>query len=124
VVTALGGIVLATLVSGVLSVLAAGLFLALPARQREGALPHLVSFATGALLGAALLALIPHAVLGAGNDRVHEVGIALIAGIALFFVLEKFLLWRHCHDDHCDEHPIGDHGHHGHNPGRSHDDAR
>jgi len=121
----LAWIVLATLVSGVLSVLAAGLFLALPARQREGALPHLVSFATGALLGAALLALIPHAVLGAGNDRVHEVGIALIAGIALFFVLEKFLLWRHCHDDHCDEHPIGDHGHHhGHNPGRSHDDAR
>ena len=104
-------IVLSTLVSGVLSVLAAGLFLALPSKQREGALPHLVSFATGALLGAALLALIPHAVIGAGNDRVHEVGIALIAGIALFFVLEKFLLWRHCHDDHCDEHTVSDHQH-------------
>lgn len=106
-------IVLCTLLSGVLSVLAAGVFLALPARQREAALPHLVGFATGALLGAALLALIPHAVLGAGSERVHEVGIALIAGIALFFVLEKFLLWRHCHDDHCDEHTVGDH-HHGH----------
>ena len=89
-----------------LSVLAAGMFLALPEKQREDALPHLVSFATGALLGAALLALIPHAVLGAGTDRVHQVGIALIAGIALFFVLEKFLLWRHCHDDHCDEHTV------------------
>ncbi len=99
-------IILATLVSGVLSVLAAGIFLALPSKQREGALPHLVSFATGALLGAALLGLIPHAVIGAGTDRVHEVGIALIAGIALFFVLEKFLLWRHCHDDHCDEHAV------------------
>ncbi|MEO8061541.1 MAG: ZIP family metal transporter [Pseudomonadota bacterium] len=109
-------IVLSTLASGVLSVLAAGVFLALPAKQRENALPHLVSFATGALLGAALLALIPHAVLGAGTDRVHEVGIALIAGIALFFVLEKFLLWRHCHDDHCDEHTVT-HGH-------SHDHAR
>ena len=121
-------IVLATLVSGVLSVLAAGLFLALPARQREGALPHLVSFATGALLGAALLALIPHAVLGAGNDRVHEVGIALIAGIALFFVLEKFLLWRHCHDDHCDTHTVGGHLHQqeqDHNHAQvQHDDAR
>lgn len=120
----LAWIILATLVSGVLSVLAAGLFLALPARQREGALPHLVSFATGALLGAALLALIPHAVLGAGNDRVHEVGIALIAGIALFFVLEKFLLWRHCHDDHCDEHPISDDHGHGHGHSHNHDDAR
>jgi zinc and cadmium transporter len=97
-------------------VLAAGIFLALPAKQRENALPHLVSFATGALLGAALLALIPHAVLGAGSDRVHQVGIALIAGIALFFVLEKFLLWRHCHDDHCDEHTV--------TQGHAHDHAR
>jgi zinc and cadmium transporter len=119
----LAWIILCTLLSGVLSVLAAGLFLALPTRQREGALPHLVSFATGALLGAALLALIPHAVLGAGNDRVHEVGIALIAGIALFFVLEKFLLWRHCHDVDCDEHTVSDH--HGHSHGNhAHDDAR
>ena len=126
-------IVLSTLVSGVLSVLAAGLFLALPGRQREAALPHLVSFATGALLGAALLALIPHAVIGAGSERVHEVGIALIAGIALFFVLEKFLLWRHCHDDHCDTHTVGGHPHHdlhhedhghAHTPANNHDDAR
>jgi len=105
-------------------VLGAGLFLALPGKQREAALPHLVSFATGALLGAALLALIPHAVLGAGSQRVHEVGVALIAGIALFFVLEKFLLWRHCHDDHCDTHPVGDTHSHGHNHAQVHDDAR
>jgi zinc and cadmium transporter len=120
-------IILATTVSGVLSVLAAGVFLALPARAREGALPHLVSFATGALLGAALLALIPHAVESAGIENVHEVGIALIAGIALFFVLEKFLLWRHCHDDHCAEHPVGDaaeHAHHGHGHAHQHEQAR
>ncbi len=130
--TTLLWIILATLVSGVLSVLAAGTFLALPNRQREAVLPHLVSFATGALLGAALLALIPHAVIGAGTGNVHAVGIALIAGIALFFVLEKFLLWRHCHDDHCHEHavdgPLHEQGHeqgqapHGH--ARKHDDAR
>jgi zinc and cadmium transporter len=105
-------IILATLVSGVLSVLGAGLFLALPAKQRETLIPHMVSFATGALLGAALLGLIPHAVIGAGDERIHQVGIALIAGIGLFFVLEKFLLWRHCHDDHCDEHAVDDHHHH------------
>jgi zinc and cadmium transporter len=133
--TTLLWIILATLVSGVLSVLAAGVFLALPPRAREAALPHLVSFATGALLGAALLALIPHAVEGAGVENVHEVGIALIAGIALFFILEKFLLWRHCHDDHCSEHPLGaeevhahdhrGHSHHDHaGHDRAHDQAR
>lgn len=130
--TTLLWIILATTVSGVLSVLAAGIFLALPARAREAVLPHMVSFATGALLGAALLALIPHAVQGAGMENVHEVGIALIAGIALFFILEKFLLWRHCHDDHCSEHPVGEearshdhrgHGHHDHTA-PSHDEAR
>ena len=62
-------IILCTLTSGVVSVLAASLFLALPAKQRDNALPHLVSFATGALLGAALLGLIPHAMLGAGSER-------------------------------------------------------
>jgi zinc and cadmium transporter len=117
-------IILSTLASGVLSVLAAGVFLALPAKQRENALPHLVSFATGALLGAALLALIPHAVLGAGTDRVHQVGIALIAGIALFFVLEKFLLWRHCHDDHCDEHTVAHAATHTAAQGHTHEHAR
>ena len=130
--TTLLWIILATTVSGVLSVLAAGIFLALPARAREAVLPHTVSFATGALLGAALLALIPHAVQGAGMENVHEVGIALIAGIALFFILEKFLLWRHCHDDHCSEHPVGeearshDHRGHGHldHTAPSHDEAR
>ena len=106
--TTLLWIILATTVSGVLSVLAAGTFLALPSRSRAAALPHLVSFATGALLGAALLGLIPHAVIGVGSEGVHGVGIALIAGIALFFILEKFLLWRHCHDDHCHEHAVED----------------
>jgi zinc and cadmium transporter len=133
--TTLLWIILATVVSGVLSVLAAGIFLALPARAREAVLPHMVSFATGALLGAALLALIPHAVEGAGLENVHEVGIALIAGIAMFFILEKFLLWRHCHDDHCSEHPIVEphghgHDHRGHvhhdhaGHDHAHDDAR
>jgi zinc and cadmium transporter len=116
--TTLLWIILCTLISGVLSVLAAGLFLALPYKRREALIPHMVSFATGALLGAALLGLIPHAVIGAGSDNVHEVGIALIAGIALFFILEKFLLWRHCHDDHCDEHAVEDNHDHAHHAAR------
>lgn len=88
--TALGGILSATI--------AAALFW-LPGATRDRVLPHAVSFATGTLLATALLALVPHAMSGAGPFKVHGVGVALLAGIALFFVLEKFLLWRHCHTE-------------------------
>jgi zinc and cadmium transporter len=100
----LGLIILATALSGALSAALAGAFLLVPAATRSRALPHLVSFATGALLGAALLALIPHAMEDADEERLHSIGIALLVGIGIFFVLEKFLLWRHCHVDDCDEH--------------------
>jgi len=97
-------LLLCTATGGALSALLAGGFLLLPAARRERLVPHLVSFATGALLGAALLALLPHALESAGPDRVHGIGLALAAGIIIFFVLEKFVLWRHCHADPCEAH--------------------
>ena len=98
-----------TAACGVLSALIAGGFLLLPAARRAALLPHLVSFATGALLGAALLALLPHAVDAAGPGGAHGIGIALAGGIIAFFVLEKLVLWRHCHIDACEAHGPQDH---------------
>ncbi len=100
----LAWIFLATAFGGALSALVAGVFLLLPQSRRAAALPHLVSFATGALLGAALLELLPHAIEGAGAGNAHVVGLALVGGIFAFFVLEKFVLWRHCHVEDCDTH--------------------
>ncbi len=100
----LAWIITFTVLGGVLSVLIAGLVLLLPASRRTAALPHLVSFATGALLGAALLKLLPHAIEGAGLSKLHLVTLSLIAGIFAFFVLEKLVLWRHCHEEDCDTH--------------------
>jgi zinc and cadmium transporter len=60
-------------------------------------LPHFVSFATGALLGAALLALLPEAIQTAGPDGAHRIGLALTAGFGVFFVIEKLVLWWHVH---------------------------
>jgi len=60
-------------------------------------LPHFVSFATGALLGAALLALLPEAIAGAGPAGAHTIGLTLIAGLGVFFVIEKMVLWWHAH---------------------------
>ena len=100
-------ILLLTGACGALSALVAGVFMVLPAARRNSLLPHLVSFATGALLGAALLALLPHALeSGAGA---HGIGLALAGGIIAFFVLEKLVLWRHCHADHCEAHGPEDH---------------
>ncbi len=98
-----------TAIGGVLSAATASVFMLLPERSRARLLPHLVSFATGALLGAALLALLPQAVQRVGSDRVHEIGIALVAGIGIFFVLEKLVLWRHCHAEECESHVPQDH---------------
>jgi len=99
-----GWIIAATTFGGVLSALVAGLFLLLPEGRRTAALPHLISFATGALLGAALLKLLPRAIEGAGLSNAHVVGLSLVGGIFAFFVLEKFVLWRHCHVADCDTH--------------------
>lgn len=108
--TTLGWILLSTAIAGALSVAIAGLFLVLPERMRALALPHLVSFATGALLGAALLALLPSAINEAGKDGVYGIGLALVAGIGIFFILEKAVLWRHSHSGEYADH--GAHHHH------------
>jgi zinc and cadmium transporter len=110
---ALGWIIGFTLLGGVAGVLLASLFLLVPERARKGALPLMVAFATGALLAAALLGLLPEAIELAGPERQGAVGVALLGGIGLFFVLEKLVLWRHCHEDACETHaPAPDH-HHG-----------
>lgn len=59
----------------------------------------LVSFAIGSLLGDAFIHLIPEAF-----DSISPTSLAswlILLGIILFFVLERFLLWHHCHNIDC-----------------------
>jgi zinc and cadmium transporter len=107
----LAWIVIFTAIGGLLSALAASLFLVAPANIRSRVLPHLVSFATGALLGAALLGLLPHAIEDAGTVDIHEIGATILCGLLIFFVLEKLVLWRHCHHDVCEAHVPDAHDH-------------
>jgi zinc and cadmium transporter len=97
-------IIVFCLLGGLLSVLAAALFLVLREPLRTHLLPHLVSFATGALLGAAFLGLLPHALAAVDSSDTHVIPMAVLAGLLGFFVLEKLVLWRHCHADHCEVH--------------------
>jgi len=92
------------LIGGLLSVLAAALFLVLREPMRTHILPHLVSFATGALLGAAFLGLLPHALASVNSSDTHVIPMAVLLGLLGFFILEKLVLWRHCHADHCEVH--------------------
>jgi zinc and cadmium transporter len=108
-------IILFCLVGGVLSVLAAAIFLVLQEPLRNRMLPHLVSFATGALLGAAFMGLLPHALEAPGIRDAHLIPMTVLFGLLGFFLLEKMVVWRHCHADHCEIHAPED----GHAPGKS-----
>ena len=114
----LAWIVLFTLLGGVLSVLAASVFLLLPESLRTRVLPAMVSFAIGALLGAAFLAVLPHALAAPGVRDMHAITSTVLLGLLGFFLLEKLVLWRHCHTHECEAHgatevhsPIAIHGH-------------
>ena len=64
---------------------------------RTRVVPWLVSYAVGTLLGVSLLHLVPEAL----EDLAPSTALAtLLAGIITFFILEKAVLWRHCHEEH------------------------
>jgi zinc and cadmium transporter len=88
-------------------------------RVQERWIPTLVSFAVGAMLGAAFLDILPH-LFGETKDPARTAAFILV-GLLAFFVLEKLLLWRH-HHHHGDEGeaaigPVHHHGQHDHRVG-------
>ena len=123
-------IILFTAVGGIASAAFAGLFLLVPEAAGRRLLPHFVSYATGALLGAALLALLPEAMEGVGPDGAHAIGAAMLVGLGVFFVIEKLVLWWHTHANghevhtqghgHAHDHGHGDHDGHAHHDGHDH----
>src|SRR5213075_1791977 len=102
----LGWILLASFVGGTLSAALAAFALALRATW----IPMLVSYAIGALLGASFLEVISHAF----EKAPRKAGFSILLGIFAFFVLEKLLLWRHCHTENCEVHDPHAHGHSDH----------
>ena len=82
--------------------LTASIFLLLGDGLRVKLVPWLISYAVGTLLGVALHALRPEARAGRESRKAMP---TLLAGILAFFLLEKLVLWRHCHDAHeCEVH--------------------
>lgn len=83
------------------AILTAGLFLKIPEKTQETLIPCLLSYASGTLLAAALLGLIPHAL---EHTTAKEVLFTVMVGILLFFLLERLIVWRHCHKMECEVH--------------------
>ena len=107
---------LTSLVGGLISVGAAAAF---TVTLSPAMLSRLVSYAVGALLGAAFLEILPHALEASGNAE--RTGALVLGGVLLFFVLEKLVLWRHSHAmpaGHAHEH-LHAHGHAHDSGGRS-----
>jgi zinc and cadmium transporter len=94
-------IILSSLIGGALSVAGAAL---VALNVKKSAVPMLISFAIGAMLGAVFLEILPEAIT-AGKSPQH-ISATVLFGILLFFALEKLVIWRHCHGDHCEVHAV------------------
>jgi len=87
----------ATLFSGVLG-LSGGVILLWSKKFAEKISMILVSFAAGSLLAAAFFDLIPESLNEAGASILPLV----LVGLCIFYLLEKYVIWHHCHDAHCE----------------------
>lgn len=63
---------------------------------------YLVSFSAGALMGDAFIHLLPEAIQKSPGITLSA---GILSGIILFFIVEKIVQWRHCHDLECEQHP-------------------
>ncbi len=97
----LGWIIAFSILGSVGAIAGAALLLLFPEGTRRTLLPCLLSYATGTLLGAAFLGMIPNALQQATPIAISG---TVLVGIVLFFVLEKIVIWRHCHDTECEVH--------------------
>ncbi len=98
-----------------LASLAGALTLSLGKARLERTIFLLVAFAVGAMLGGALLHLIPESYEALGGGP--ETGLLVLSGVVAFFVLEKFLHWRHQHGAPEALEGATGHVHHGHSHG-------
>ncbi len=63
-----------------------------------------VALAAGTMMGTAFLHLLPEA---AENTDSRELFMGVLFSFVLFFIVEKFLHWRHCHEENCKTHTFG-----------------
>ena len=94
-------IIIFSILGSVGSILTASFFLRIKREKQERLIPCLISYATGTLLTAALLGMIVQAINRSNPTLVLSF---VLGGLILFFLLEKLVIWRHCHRMQCEVH--------------------
>jgi len=95
-------ILLATLLNGFMALVGA-VALVLPKKSADALVKSLVAFAAGALFGGALFHLTAESLEEIGSFQTFGL---LTLGFIIFFVLERYLWWHHCHEGGCEVHPV------------------
>jgi zinc and cadmium transporter len=90
-----------SVLGGIVSVLLAATVLTVNRTALDRALPRLIAFSTGTLLGSALLGMLPHASRTLSGGPLFRTVLLSLGG---FYLMEKLLVWRHCHKTDCDVH--------------------
>ncbi len=94
-------ILLSIVLASIGAIIGASFVLVMKDKRRNALIPSFVSYATGTLLGSAFLGMIPKALHHASYLSVSAM---ILVGIILFFLLEKLVIWRHCHKEDCETH--------------------
>jgi zinc and cadmium transporter len=94
-------VILFSILGSIGAILVALSFLSIKKNSQQKLVNCLVSFATGTLLAAASLGMIPTAIASSGN-QIQLVMSFFLGGILFFFILEKLVIWRHCHQNSCE----------------------
>lgn len=94
-------IIIFSLVGTIAASLATSFFFFVSDRTRRTILSNLISYAVGTLLAVAFLRLLPRAMESTPIDTIMG---TVLAGLIAFFLLEKTLIWRHCHEHKCEVH--------------------
>lgn len=95
-------IIISLTIGSVGSIFLASVLLFLDNRKLEKVSSHLLTLAGGTLLGAAFIGMLPKAIKTTENtDTILNL---TLAGIIIFFILEKLILWRICENKNCERH--------------------
>ena len=94
-------IILFSILGSVGVIITVSIFLGFKEKTQRILIPSLISYATGTLLASAFLGMIPKAI--SYIDPLHAL-MFVLCGLIVFFVLEKLVIWRHCHNSSCDVH--------------------